>query len=274
MDIPPPQLGTSRPLQPPLIVNGETVPNDAIAAEAQNHPAPPGKPGFAWRAAARALAIRALLLQEARRLGLAPAPAVLARGRRETDEEALIRAVMEARLDPKPVPESAVRAAYDRDPDAFRAPTLYAAAHILLAAAPDDREARASAEGLARHLVAELATNPGAFDRLARLHSACSSREAGGRLGQVGAGDTVPEFEAALEQLAEGDITPEPVQTRYGLHIIRLDARARGDVLPFESVAPRIREALERAAWAHGARALVAELVAAAEVSGIELKAA
>src|SRR5690606_40405185 len=114
-----------------------------------------------------ALARPPLRLQEAWRLAPAPAPALLAPGRRQTDEGALLRAVMAARLDLEPVPESAVRAAYDRNPDAFRAPTLYAAAHILLAAAPDDREARASAEGLARHLVAELATNPGAFDRLA-----------------------------------------------------------------------------------------------------------
>ncbi|NCO17517.1 MAG: peptidase, partial [Alphaproteobacteria bacterium] len=62
------------PLQPELCVNGEVIPAAAIAAEAQNHPAPPGKPGLAWRAAARALAVRALLLQEARRLGLSPAP--------------------------------------------------------------------------------------------------------------------------------------------------------------------------------------------------------
>jgi len=262
------------PLQPEVAVNGETIPAAAIAAEAQLHPAPPGKPGLAWRAAARALAVRALLRQEAGRIGLAAEPRDLGEGRRETEEEALIRALVEARVSPEPPAEAAVRAAYDRDPDAFRAPTLYAAAHILIAAPPDDAPARASADALARMLLAELAADPGAFERLARENSACSSREAGGRLGQIGAGETVPEFEAALDRLEPGEIAAEPVATRYGLHIIRLDARARGEVLPYDRVAPRIREALERAAWARAARELVAGLAAEAEIRGVDLRAA
>lgn len=262
------------PLLPEVVVNGETIPPAAIAAEAQMHPAPAGKPGLAWRAAARALAVRALLRQEAARTGLLPEPRPLGEGRRETEEEALIRALIEERVAPPAPDEAVVRAAWERDPAAFRAPTLYAAAHILLPAAPGDAEARAAAEATARALLAELAADPGAFDRLARAHSACSSREAGGRLGQVATGDTVPEFEAALDRLAPGEIAPEPVATRYGLHVLRLDARAEGAVLPFAQAAPRIRAALERAGWARAARDLVAELAAAAAIRGIDLQAA
>ena len=57
-------------LFPDLIVNGEAVPHAVIAAETQNHEAPTGKPGIAWRKAANAVALRTLLLQEARRQGL------------------------------------------------------------------------------------------------------------------------------------------------------------------------------------------------------------
>lgn len=262
------------PLQPEVAVNGETIPAAAIAAEAQLHPAPPGKPGLAWRSAARALAVRALLRQEAGRIGLAALPRDLGEGRRETEDEALIRALVESRIAPEPPDEAAVRATYDRDPGAFRAPTLYAAAHILLAAPPGDAPARAAADTVARLLLAELSADPGAFDRLAREHSACSSREAGGRLGQIGAGETVPEFEAALDRLEPGEIATAPVATRYGLHILRLDARAHGEILPFDRVALRIREALERAAWARAARELVAGLAAAAEIRGVDLRAA
>lgn len=67
------------PLLPEVVVNGETIPPAAIAAEAQMHPAPAGKPGLAWRAAARALAVRALLRQEAARTGLLPEPRPSAR---------------------------------------------------------------------------------------------------------------------------------------------------------------------------------------------------
>ena len=57
-----------------VAVNGVVVPRESIARETQNHPA--DKPIDAWQAAARALVIRELLLQEARRLELAPARAL------------------------------------------------------------------------------------------------------------------------------------------------------------------------------------------------------
>ncbi|NBR54215.1 MAG: peptidase, partial [Rhodobacteraceae bacterium] len=41
----------NKPLFPEVRVNGVTIPSAAIAAEAQNHPAPKGKPGLAWKAA-------------------------------------------------------------------------------------------------------------------------------------------------------------------------------------------------------------------------------
>lgn len=262
------------PLLPEVVVNGETIPAAAIAAEAQMHPAPSGKPGLAWRAAARALVVRALLRQEAGRTGILALPRSLGEGRRETDEEAMIRALIEARVAPEPPDEAALRAVWERDPGAFRAPTLYAASHILLPAASGDAAARTAAETMARAILAELATDPGAFERLARAYSACSSRETGGRLGQIAAGDTVPEFEAALDRLAPGEIAPEPVATRYGLHVVRLDERADGAALPYAQAAPRIRAALERAAWTRAARDLVAALAGAADIRGVDLKAA
>ena len=55
----------ARPFFPEVSVNGHVIDRTLIAAEAQNHAAPPGKPGWAWQAAARALAIRSVLLQRA-----------------------------------------------------------------------------------------------------------------------------------------------------------------------------------------------------------------
>ncbi|OYX41409.1 MAG: peptidase [Rhodobacterales bacterium 32-67-9] len=261
------------PLLQDITVNGEVIPAAAIAAEAQMHAAPKGKPGLAWRAAGRALAVRALLLQEARLRGLTPDP--LSDGTTaETEEEALVRQLLDAAVAPSAPSDDAVRAIYDADPGRFRAPTLYEAAHILFPARPDDAEALRGAGEKACAVLAELARNPRAFDRLARELSACSSRDAGGRLGQIATGDTVPEFEAVLDRLDEGQTAADPVATRYGLHIIRLDARATGAALPFEAVAPRIREMLAKADWARAARAFVQTLAASAEVAGVDLTAA
>jgi peptidyl-prolyl cis-trans isomerase C len=190
-----------------VIVNGGRIAAADIAAEAQNHAAPRGEPGSALRAAARALAVRELLLQEARRMDLSPEPRTLGPGRRETEDEALIRTVVETRVEPTTVSEAACRAFHAANPDQFRAPTLYEAAHILLPASEDDAPARAQALSTAQVLLAELARSPDAFDRLAGSHSACSSRTAGGRLGQIVSGDTVAEFEAALDSIDVGQIS-------------------------------------------------------------------
>ncbi len=263
----------NRPLFPEISVNGRVIPAAEIAAEAQNHAAPAGKPGIAWRKAARALVIRALLLQEAARLGLKPEPQQTAPGRRETDDEALIRAVTEARITPAPVSEQDARAHYLAHRDRFRSPTLCEVAHILFAAPPDDAQARAQARARAENALARLVERPEGFTALARDLSDCPSRESDGRLGQVGAGDTVPEFEAALETLEPGEITSTPVETRFGFHIIRVLARAEGAPLPFEAAAPAIRAALERAAWLRAAREHLTALVESADITGIDMRA-
>lgn len=260
-----------KPLLPPITVNGVTIATERIAAEAQNHPAPKEKPGLAWKAAARALAMRELMLQEARARGIIPAPTEIAPGQVETDEEALIRQLLDDAITPEPALDDQLRAHYDAHPDRFRAPTLYEAAHILFAAVPDDGAARTRARDEARAVRNQLSQSPQRFGELARSHSACSSKDNGGLLGQLTTGDTVPEFESALDSLHVSEITPDPVETRFGFHIIRLDARVRGQVLPFESVLPRLREAEEKAAWLRAARAFSTELAARATVTGVSL---
>jgi peptidyl-prolyl cis-trans isomerase C len=258
-------------LMPEIIVNGRVIPAATIAQEAQNHPAPKGKPGLAWRAAARALALRQLMLDAAHARGMVPQPQETGPGRIETQDEALIRQLLEASVTPAPIDEAALRAAYDATPDRFRAPTLYEAAHILIAAPSGDRTA---ARTQAAAILAEVRAAPAGFGRIAAARSACESRAHGGSLGQITAGDTVPEFAAVLDRLTEGEIAPEPVESRFGFHIVRLDARAQGEVLPWASVAPRLRAAAEKAAWVRAARAFADRLVADARIEGIALSPA
>ncbi len=105
-----------KPLFPEVVVNGQVVPAAEIAAEAQMHRAPKDKPGLAWRAAARALAVRALLLQAATMACLTPEPRSLGEGREESPEEALIRSYIDQRIEPDPVTEADCRAAYEERP--------------------------------------------------------------------------------------------------------------------------------------------------------------
>ncbi len=261
------------PLFPDLVVNGETVPHAVVAAEVQNHDAPAGKPGLAWRKAANAVAMRTLLVQEARRRGLEPDPAEVGPGRYETEEEALIRGLLDVALEVAPPSKDAIRAEWLRNPSRFRAPPLWEVSHILIACDPRDSDTREAAHARAKDLIAKVRSDARSFTRLATEHSDCGSRASGGALGQLGPGDTVPEFEATLRQMAEGEVTTAPVLTRHGYHVIRLDALALGAELPFETVRDKIALAMEKAAWAQAARDFTNTLLASAEISGAELQA-
>jgi len=110
-------MAKGSPLFPDVIVNGETIPSAEIAAEAQNHTAPSDKPGLAWRAAARALAVRSLLLQAAAKDGMEPAPEPRGPGREETGSEALIRAYIDKNLQLAPITEADCRKIYEARPE-------------------------------------------------------------------------------------------------------------------------------------------------------------
>lgn len=258
-------------LFPDLIVNGETVPHAVVAAETQNQSAPAGKPGIAWRKAAKAIAIRTLLLQEARAQSIEVRSQEVDPGRFETEEEALIRGLLDQSIDAAAPTSDDVKAEWEKDPSRFRTPPLWEVSHVLCACDPREEEGRAKALEHAKGILALALSDPKSFPALAVRESDCGSKASGGALGQLGPNDTVPEFEAALRGLPEGQITAEPILTRHGYHIIRMDAVAVGEVLPFEAVAPKIAEAMEKAAWAKGAQAYVTKLVNGAQIEGVEM---
>ena len=252
-----------------ISVNGTIIPREAIARETQNHPA--SKPIEAWQAAARALAIRELLLQEARRLNITATPVSDAEGRRETGDVALIRTLIEREVQTPQPDEDNCRRYFEHNRKRFRSPDLFEVAHILIAAAPRDSSARNEAREKAEAVLRDLAEHPEAFVALARAHSACPSREVGGSLGQIGPGQTVPEFEAALAQAPVGTIAPTPVESRYGFHIVRVDRRIEGRDLPFEIAHPRIADYLAESVQHTAARQYVSVLASRASLVGVVL---
>jgi peptidyl-prolyl cis-trans isomerase C len=256
----------------PVTVNGLTIARDAIQREMQHHPA--GKPIDAWQQAARALVIRELLVQRARYLGLTAEALSDADGRRETDEEALMRVLIEREVTVPEPDDETCRRYYENNKARFHSPDIYEASHILFAAGPMDHDTYAQARTDAEAVLAALQDNPSSFAALARAHSRCPSAAQGGNLGQITRGQTTPEFEQALTELTPGALCTEPVATRYGFHVIRLDRKHEGCLLPYEAVADRIaddlRDNVERRAQAQ----YVARLVSAAQIGGVELAGA
>ncbi len=262
----------ARPVLKAVSVNGVIIPEADILAEAQNHPA--DTPGTAVIAAARALAIRQLLLQEAHRMDVECEPETGLDGRSETLEEAAIRALIEQEV---AVPSAGVeecRRYYQTNPEKFRSDTLYEARHILLASSPADQPARARARAMAEKLAGELSEDPSVFDEFARDFSDCPSATEGGNLGQLTRGSTVAEFERALEAMEVGTISCRPVESRFGFHIIRLERKIDGELLPFEMVEARIAAWLEAAAWSKAVSQYISILAASADIRGIDLEQA
>lgn len=67
------------------------------------------------------------------------------------------------------------------------------------------------------------------FAELAKLHSDDLSANRGGDLNWLNPGDTVPEFERAMDALKPGEVS-EPVRSPFGWHLIQVQERRDQDV--------------------------------------------
>ena len=100
------------------------------------------------------------------------------------------------------------------------------ARHILIRTNEiiSEAEARNRLLGLRERIV-----NGESFAELARLQSQDASASKGGDLGWISPGDTVPDFERAMDQLQPNQVS-QPVKTEFGWHLIQVLARRDEDM--------------------------------------------
>ena len=100
------------------------------------------------------------------------------------------------------------------------------ARHILtkLNEVVSEQEAKQKMDGLKERL-----DNGADFVELAQQYSEDGSANSGGDLGWVNPGDTVPEFESAMNSLAPEEIS-EPIRSPFGWHIIQVLERRKQDM--------------------------------------------
>ncbi|GAB2791824.1 peptidylprolyl isomerase [Halomonas shantousis] len=244
----------------PVIRVGETaIDEQTIASEMQYYPAE--TLAEAQLQAARALVIQELLRQRSVELGLA--------SERDADaaaEEADLAGMLDSELEVPEPEEAACRRFFDANPERFQTPVILEVRHILLAAAPDDSQARDAQLRQGEELLEALQKAPYRFDEFAQRYSACPSREQGGQLGRLAPGQTVDELDRALRRLPEG-LHDRPLASRYGWHLVSIDRRIEGEPLDYDQVADRVRHTLREQA---SRRALRHYLLALAERYGVE----
>jgi peptidyl-prolyl cis-trans isomerase C len=172
---------------------------------------------------------------------------------------------------PEPTDEE-IRRYYDGHAGEFSSNDLVNAKHILFQVTPavNVPQVRARAEQTLNILL----KSPERFAELARELSNCPSGENGGILGQLGRGDTVPEFEKALFSPGRTGVSRELVRTRFGFHIISIEQRFPGQVLPFELVRDKVEARLRQAVEERALRQYVNVLAGGAVLEGVDLGAA
>jgi peptidyl-prolyl cis-trans isomerase C len=185
-------------------------------------------------------------LEEVRGLLLARASRLQISG----DEDEAIERLLEQEVRVAEPSGGECRRWYERNPRRFTAGELVEASHILFAMTSNVPPERLRSKAAEVH--ARATRDPGAFGALAAEFSNCPSGAQGGSLGQLGRGDTVPEFEQAVLDGELLGVLPDLVSTRFGFHVVRVARRIPGRVLPYEEARPQIaaflrQKGLERA---------------------------
>jgi len=191
-----------------------------------------------------------LLAQEAVKKGLDKDPSVTA-ALQFQKMELLGRAALEDYIRAHPIKEETLKAEYDNT-KAKAGESEDRTRHILV-----------NSEKEAKELIAKLTTGKKAkFEDLAKKYSKDTSAGNGGDLGWVLPVNLVPEFAQALLKLKKGEVTKNPVQTRFGWHVIRLDDSRKLDFPEYDKIKNRIANQLQQQAIGK----LVQELRATAKV--------
>jgi peptidyl-prolyl cis-trans isomerase SurA len=114
------------------------------------------------------------------------------------------------------------------------------ARHILIR--PSELVSEPEALRRLREVRGRIERGEAAFGEMARQYSVDGSAGRGGDLGWIYPGDTVPDFERAMDALAPGQLS-DPVRTEFGFHLIQVLER-RTDAASPERVRALARQAL------------------------------
>ena len=131
------------------------------------------------------------------------------------------------------VSEAEAKEYYENNKSEFKTAETVNASHILV-----DSEEKAIA------IYEEIASGKKTFEDAAKEYSSCPSKNAGGSLGDFGRGQMVPEFDSAVFEMAEGDVTKVPVKTQFGYHLIKLNAKNPEKEMSYEEIKDELKAGL------------------------------
>jgi peptidyl-prolyl cis-trans isomerase C len=109
------------------------------------------------------------------------------------------------------------------------------------------------------------------FADAARALSNCPSAVEGGDLGALTANVCAPEFAHEIFGKAEIGVLPRLVHSRFGLHVVEVQAREPGVTPAFEAVRGAVADSLRRQGFVTALRQYLQLLAGAAAIEGVDL---
>ncbi|MCK5876710.1 MAG: SurA N-terminal domain-containing protein, partial [Candidatus Marithrix sp.] len=143
--------------------------------------------------------------------------------------------------------EDAIEQSYNERKELFTTPPEWQARHILLKIAEDTGLMDVELiQTKAKSILAEVKAGEKTFAELASQYSEdIGSKNNGGDLGKFGPSAMVKPFEDAIKTMQVGDIS-DLVKSRYGYHIIKLEAAIPEIVKPLAEVREQIEQDLSK----------------------------
>jgi peptidyl-prolyl cis-trans isomerase C len=224
-----------------------------------------------------------LLRQAAQRAGLLPVGDVpTTDGTISAAAAAAIERLIDREVAVSEPSEEACRRHYAAHPERYGAGERLRLRHVLFAVTPgiDVNALRKRAEAL---LVSLRCADPGsdAFAEAAREWSNCpSAGQDGGKAGELGwmsREDCAPEFAREVfsrETGAHVGVLPQLVHSRFGLHVVEVQARESGEAAPFEEVRAAVASGLRNQGFVTALRQYLRLLAGAAVLDNIDLDSA
>ena len=144
------------------------------------------------------------------------------------------------------VTDEDVVAYYAENKHRYFRPKQFTASHVFVKVDPSDNADEKEVKRTRAEALLKRALEGEDFYNLAYYESDDRSKYVGGSLGTFHAGQTVLEFDAAIQKMAAGEITG-PVKTMFGFHVIKLDKVEEERQLEFDEVSAKIRSSLVEA---------------------------
>jgi peptidyl-prolyl cis-trans isomerase C len=166
------------------------------------------------------------------------------------------------------VDDAAIEEFYNENIAEMAIPERVHARHILVGFDTTDTDARAAAEERLANIVSKLDAGE-SFALLAIEHSEGPSGEKGGDLGYFGRGQMVKSFEDVAFALEPGQVSG-PLETQFGLHLIKVEDHIAAGVAQIADVEVKIREHLKQQLLYSAVDLLIEDLRANGDV-GIHL---